>query len=431
MLKNKIPKLWVYNAGIDKTWQTESQGIRKINNPKEQYILNAQSELNIFLCKKDDYLIVIREPDREFINDISTFGIEKPTFIKVSNNRITISEILENEMNNTMELSRLNGKNIVYSPYILSKIDENNAKRLNLHINGKNSVLVKQINNKTFIRELSMENEFPRINGYVCRCKDELLHNADLLIQNGCERFCIKEPYNSAGKGVFFIRDKKQLDLFAKRMQFGGDDFSVILEEWIDNKKDINYQIEILENGDIDFIGITEQIINTTAYKGTAYPADISLEQEKEYKRYASKIGGILYEMGFTGVIGIDSIIIDDNRIIPMIEINARINQSTFYLKLGKYFKERNKRIIFRSYDINTKCELNYKILKQYLINKGLYFDGDEGTIIINSSCLSIFKNCDETYFNRVYLAYVGKEKAKNEELMESINNVIDIIKQI
>lgn len=428
MVKSKTPKLWVYNAGIDKIWQTESQGIRKINNPKEQYILNAQSELNIFLSKKDDYLIVIKEPDKAFMRDITSFGVESPNYIKVPNNGITISEILNNEIDNISGISK---KNIIYCPYILSKLDENNAQKLGIPIKGKDSALVKQINNKAFIRNLAIKNDFPSIKGFVCRSKGDLLYNGDLLIKNGCKKFCIKEPYNSAGKGVFFIRDKKQLYLFAKRMQFDGDNFSVILEEWIDKKKDINYQIEIYQNGDIEFIGITEQIINITSYKGTVYPVDLSLEQEIEYKKYASKIGTILYKMGFTGVVGIDSIITDQNIIIPMIEINARINQSTFYMKLGRYFEEKNKRVIFRSYDVNTKRELNYRILKEYLISKGLYFDGDKGTIIINSSCLSIFTNFDGTYFSRIYLAYVDKNNTKNEELMESIGNVIEVIKQI
>ena len=55
MLTESVPRLWIYNAGIDKVWQTEKQGMKKINNPKEQVILNSQSELLIFLCEESDY----------------------------------------------------------------------------------------------------------------------------------------------------------------------------------------------------------------------------------------------------------------------------------------------------------------------------------------------------------------------------------------
>ena len=431
MLTESVPRLWIYNAGIDKVWQTEKQGMKKINNPKEQVILNSQSELLIFLCEESDYLVLFKIPDSEFIKDMIKFGIKKPKFIQITEGEKTISELFSYEMDNIDELKNEKVNGIIYTPYILSFQDENNAKKLKIPIYGKNYEIVKKINNKTFIREISLKYNFPTIKGFICRSKEELLTSANLLIKRGCKKFCIKEPFNSAGKGVFFIRDEKQLNLFSNRIQFEGEDFSVVLEEWIDNKKDINYQIEILKNGNINFIGITEQIINITSYKGTVYPANISLEQENQYKVYAKLIGDILYKMGFIGIVGVDSMITSDNTIIPMIEINARINQSTFYLKLGNYFHKKNKKTIFRSYDINTDIKLNYLLLKQYLISHDLYFDGERGSIIINSSCLSIYINNDGTYFSRVYLAYIDESMVTNEQLMSSIDKVIEIIKEI
>ena len=431
MLIEGGPRLWIYNAGIDKAWQTEKQGMKKINNPKEQFILNAQSELFIFLCEEFDYLVLFKIPNYEFIEDMKRFGIKESKFILLPKGEKTISELFSYCLDNVEKLEKIKINDVVYTPYILSVQDEDNAKKIGIPIYGKNSEIVKQINDKTFIREISLKHNFPTIPGFICDSREKLLDSAKLLIKNGCEKFCIKEPFNSAGKGVFFIRDKKQLDLFSKRIQFEGEKFSVVLEKWIDNKKDINYQIEVLEDGEVNFIGITEQIISITSYKGTVYPADISLEQENEYKKYAKLIGTILHKMGFVGVVGIDSIITSDNKIIPMIEINARINQSTFYLKLGNYFRKKDKRIIFRSYDINTKTELNYSLLKQYLTDNNLYFDGNRGVIIINSSCLSIYKNDDETYFSRVYLAYIDRSVSSKELLINSIDKAIAIIKEL
>src|SRR3712207_6841325 len=173
------------------------------------------------------------------------FGIKKPKFIQITEGEKTISELFSYEMDDIDELKNKKVNGIVYTPYILSLQDEGNAKKLKIPIYGKNSEIVKQINNKTFIREISLKYNFPTIKGYICRSKEELLISANLLIKSGCEKFCIKEPFNSAGKGVFFIRNEKQLNLFSNRIQFEGENFSVVLEEWIDNKKDINYQIEI------------------------------------------------------------------------------------------------------------------------------------------------------------------------------------------
>src|SRR3712207_9119041 len=104
--------------------------LKKINNPKEQVILNNQSELFIFLCEESDYLVVFKIPDSEFIEDMVNFGIKKPKFIQITEGEKTISELFSYEMDDIDELKNKKVNGIVYTPYILSLQDEGNAKKL-------------------------------------------------------------------------------------------------------------------------------------------------------------------------------------------------------------------------------------------------------------------------------------------------------------
>ena len=215
-------------------------------------------------------------------------------------------------------------------------------------------------------------------------------------------------------------------------MRFDKDntEFEVIIEGWIDEKRDINYQIEISREGHVKLFAITEQIISVTAYKGSLYPPVLTQKQEEYYHDCAQKIGNRLYNMGFTGIIGIDSIINKDGTIYPAIEFNARINQSTFYIPFLNFFKHDNKRILIRSYDVKTNRFLEYRRLKDILQQNNLLYDSRHktGVIILNSSCLSIYKDENEKYENRLYFANIYDAKEADDIHYKEMDNLIKAI---
>lgn len=88
MIRNKdIAKIWVYNAGIDRTWQDKAYGVRKVNDLNEQIMFNKQGEIVLFLTGPDDIVFLTEKPDKEFLEDIKKldnmwfqsrlYGVEK------------------------------------------------------------------------------------------------------------------------------------------------------------------------------------------------------------------------------------------------------------------------------------------------------------------------------------------------------------------
>lgn len=138
--KSGIKKIWMYNSGIEHNWQSSKNGIRKINNPNEQKILNRQAELLFFVTKEDDSLYVIQESDPEFIKDISEFGINKPKTILLKDEDQPLSRIL---LQDQPLLEQLKHQAIatksLYVPYILSADDEEISKECSLPIYGCSS----------------------------------------------------------------------------------------------------------------------------------------------------------------------------------------------------------------------------------------------------------------------------------------------------
>ncbi len=415
LLDKNIAKIWVYNAGVDKHWQNTSYGIRKVNDPNEQIMFNRQGEIALFLAGAKDVIFLCEKPDKEFIEDIKKFGYTEPQIVILPEEKITISEYLYNHKEKLKNIDNL--QQYEYIPYILSHYDEEICNAEQLRIYGTNAEIVKSVNDKMYARKFAENLKLPITVGDLCSSKQELKKAYQKLVDKGYSKFAIKEPYNSAGKGVYFIRDDKQFNSFVRMMRFSEDaNFVVSIEEWLENKRDINYQIEILEDSSVNLIAITEQIISVTSYKGTIYPANLSLKEKKKYEEYAQIIGKELFKLGYRGLVGVDSMIKENGKIIPIIEFNARLNQSTYYIPILEYFSSKKCSTLIRSYDVKTNKKLDYKTLKEELIKKNLYYtdNSGEGIIILNSSSLSVYKN--SKYNSRLFLGIIFKSNEKVQE---------------
>lgn len=417
-------KIWVYNAGVDKRWQDSSFGVRKVNDLKEQLMFNRQGEIVLFLANRNDIVFLAQEPDEEFVHDIEVLGFEKPSIYKIPDMDMPISEYLLNNLDIMHGINHL--KSYLYMPYILSEFDETICKQLNIPIYGSTAQTVKNINDKMNSKRIAEHLGLPVVKGYFSKNKNELMDAQKKLKEQGVLKFAIKEPFNSAGKGVYFIRDERQFNSFVRMMRFANDEkFEVVIEEWIDNKKDINYQIEICASGEVKLLSITEQIVDVTSYKGTIYPANITDDQEKTYKKYTEIIGQELFRLGYRGLVGIDSMIKEDGEIIPVIEFNARLNQSTFYLPIMQKISKGNYHMLIRSYDIQTNLLLNYAGLKKILKEKGMLYSEEkkEGIIILNSACLSAYR--DKKYHSRLFLGIVFENGDQVKDKYETVDEFV------
>lgn len=424
--------MWILNAGYDSTWQNDRCGVRKFKDKNEQIMFNRMAELFLFLANKDDIVYVVDNPDEDFLEDMKLLGFDIPLFKKVPEENMTISEILFN--NKDLIYNQLDDMHeYLYMPYIVTKYDEEIVSHKQLKLYGTSSDIVEKINNKILTRKIISDMGLPIIDGYTCSDSEEVQNGYNNLKSMGYSKYAIKEPYNSAGKGVYYIHNERQFNNFLKMIRFPQDvdNFQVAIEGWIDNKRDINYQIEIKPNGDVDLLAISEQIVSITSYKGSMYPAQISHEQEVCYKEYAQKIGQKLFSMGYIGIIGIDSIIDENGKIIPAIEFNARLNQSTLYLPMLELFENKHKKTSIRSFDIRTKSKITYSKLKELLVGYNLYFDSrsNEGIIILNSACLSPYQiGEDNLYHSRVFFASIYDENtdfvAQNNKLEKMIRKI-------
>lgn len=432
------PRVWIYNIGADKIWEPSKMGINKVSNEQERQILNRLSEMMIFLTKETDTLYLVTIPDEEFVKDMELLGVKQPKIrLLPPDLPCHFTEFIANSEACRKELimDKDNNGDTLYIPYIVTKQDESICKDLGLTMWGPKADTTEKVNSKVFARRIACGLGYPTTEGYICSCKNELVEGYSALQKRGYKHCVIKEPYGTSGKAVHFIKDEKTFTSIIRMIRFPEKNkkFEVILEGWIENKIDINYQIAITSNGNVKLLTINEQLINKTTYKGTRFPAKISVQQYQYFQRAAEVIGKRLYQHGYTGVMGIDAIVKSSGEIIPIIEFNGRFNQSTFYIPIFSYLTEWKRQTVIKYYDIRTSEYLDYHRLKEHISMNGQAFSGEvkTGILVLNSSCLSYgYDETDKRYLSRVFIAMVTEEGKNTHEEIEIADNLIKKIQK-
>ncbi|HEX2925153.1 MAG TPA: ATP-grasp domain-containing protein [Ruminiclostridium sp.] len=430
--------VWVYNIGADKIWAPPKMGILKVSNDQERQILNRLAEMMLFLTRKTDILYLVAEPDTEFLKDMEIFGIEKPEIRLLPqelpyhfSEYIAGSESCRSELKNY--LSNMNNDNALYIPYIVTQQDEDICKDLRIGLWGAKASIARNVNSKVFARQVALELGFNTTDGFVCSCQEELEAGYHQLREQGYRYCVIKEPYGTSGKGVHFIKDEKTFNNLKRLIKFSDsrEEFQVVLEGWIEDKTDINYQVVITPSGEVRLLMVNEQLIKQTSYKGTRFPPGISAGQMDTFSETAEAIGKHLYQKGYIGILGIDAIVRGNGEIIPVLEFNGRFNQSTFYLPIFSQLQAWKRQAIIKYYDIRTSEYLDYRRLREYFNLNGKAFSVEEkkGIMIINSSCLSYsFDESEKSYLSRAFIAIISEEGKNPEDIIAEADSLIKLI---
>ena len=427
-------KVWVYNIGADKSWIPKKAGVHKVNNHLEQKILNRQAELTLFLAKELDTVFLTKKPDEEFISDMRIFGISRPKINLLPEDlSINFSQFLAESEVFQAELLKERKEDTIYVPYIVSEQDEKICAELGLHLWGGAASTAKRVNSKIIYRQISQELGLPTTEGFMCSSLQELVDKYEQLIKKGYKHCVLKEPFGNSGKGVHFIKDERIFKNMLRLISFPEEQgsFQVLLEGWIEDKTDLNYQIEISPKGDVKLLIINEQIINQTAYKGTRFPARISKEQMDFINEATQAVGKRLYQEGYIGIMGVDAIVKKNGDIIPVLELNGRFNQSSFYIPIFLRLNEWKRQVIIKFYDIRTTEPLNYCSLKNHLDLHGKAFNENDrtGVCIVNSGCLSFdFDEEDKMYLSRVFVAIIAEEDKNMDEEISATDSLIALI---
>lgn len=353
--------IFVCNFEAEVQWARNYTGLPGLGGSAP--VVQRMEELGFLLAGRADVLILKHPPDPAYVAYLAGLGFPLPQ-VAVPEHVVPGRPTTEDVLRSPRLLAKLSGlarDGALLLPMGTTTAEEELAAALGLPLAVPGAAVFERVNSKIYGRRLCHDAGIRPVPGHCCESTGEL---ADILsgyrqaLESG-GRIVVKEAYGVSGKGLVLLdqpgKAGKLLRLIERRAARTGDSrLHLVVEEWIEKRFDLNYQVTISRDGNVHLDFIKVALTENGVHKGHLMPPPLTPGERADIEAAAAAAGKRLYADGYFGVAGIDAIAAADGTIYPILEINARLNMSTYqgsalelhqpdgYLALAKHYSLRS-----------------------------------------------------------------------------------------
>ncbi len=388
--KNKTkPKsslvLGTFNS--EKIWEPKNYlSLPSFNDIQANKIIHTMDELLFPFCNSQQDILITNFPFNSSLSDyLKEIGFEFSSFSLYDNytDLCGISGQLQSIIKQLYsERMNINISRTAISPYAVVPSIIELAKEINSLSNLPLYDNVVAVNSKKYSFELSKK--IKQNDEYFVTTVNELeKYGSNILSKN---KLLVKEEYGVSGKGVFLIESKTKLDRLIKYIKKNTNKKpSYLLQPLYDKKFDFSCHLNISSSYTHEILGLRQMRNNGFAFSDISSPS-WEIKERLENSSYFDNIEYIIEELknqGYFGPVCIDSMILENNKIIPLLEINARKSMGLISMKLEEKLSKPkkathtlfslslgfSKKVKFEQFlDTLKKADILYSLDKPYTI---------------------------------------------------------------
>lgn len=355
------PLVFLGNFEVEAQWAIGEPGLPRISFAPGNAVVNRMDELALLLAGQDDYVVLKSPPDAGHLAYLAELGLELPHILVArpagDDTNVTEDALADPDLARSLSLVAATGARL--APHGVSEREELLAARAGLALATPPAAVCKQVNSKIYSRLLADEVGLRQPLGWPCPSMTELataLPGVRTLLERG-RPVVVKDAYGVSGKGMTVVRDARRLEALYRKLRdradrSGDDRAGLVIEEWVAKRADLNYQFTLTRDGDLTFDFVKEALTEAGVHKGHRLPARLLPGQVAQLREAAQLIGKRLAADGYYGVVGVDAMVGADEQLLPLTEINARYNMSTYQLRLEETFMTEESVALTRHYPI-------------------------------------------------------------------------------
>ncbi|GGZ09269.1 phosphoribosylglycinamide formyltransferase 2 [Streptomyces olivaceoviridis] len=425
------PLVLVGNFEVEEHWGASEPGLPHMAMNGSRAIVNHMDELALSLAGAGDYVLLKAAPDPEFLAYLHGLGLAVPTVLtpRAPDPARTVTQDALADPDLLATLRGLAAVRAHLWAHGISEDEERLTVGCGLRAAGPTAAVCKRVNSKIYSRLTADRLGIPQPAGMVCRDADEF--------DAACERAAswlgagrpvvLKDAYGVSGKGLLVVRDEARLRqvrrLIARRAQRSGNRrLGLVMEEWLPKRTDLNYQFTVGRDGSVRYDFVKEALTEGGSHQGHRMPVRLTEAQSDGVREAAHALGGALAADGYFGVVGVDGLITEDDRLYPVLEINARNNMSTYQERLRAMFFDADQTALAKRYPVRLRRRLPFGELRA-LLDGLLLVDGTDGGVLIN--CFATVNagapadgsSPGETFEGRLYAVVVAGSPSRAEAL--------------
>ena len=381
------------NFEVETEWAADEIGLPSVGGSASTAVVNRMDEFTLLLAGKGDHVVLKSAPDPDYLAYLEDLGLDLPEILTTDQNdpAATVSVDALRSPKLLASLSALARDGAYLLPHGMSVLEEELCAKTGLTPALPPAGATKTVNSKIYSRRVAAELGLAQARGWECETVDEFAAAAAEAagsLDSG-RRIGVKDAFGVSGKGIVVVDDRRKLDqlvrMVGRRAERTGDRrIAVVVEEWADKDADLNYHFTVARDGSVRFDFVKEAITAGGVHKGHRMPARITDAQAAEIHRSADLIGARLADDGFHGLVGVDAISTRDGGLLPVIEINARSNMSTYQVSLQERFMADGALALARQYEFTATGRIPFRRLREQL--DGLLFSVETGTgLLVNN----------------------------------------------
>ncbi|GAB7046499.1 ATP-binding protein [Catenuloplanes indicus] len=327
--------VFVCNFEVERQWATGHVGLPGVAVASAPAVVQRMEELGVLLAGPADHLLLKHPLDTGYLDYLTRLGFRVPAVLcpeRTHPDRSTTEDALDSP--DLLRTLRGLSPGARLLPMGAAVGEQKLADSCGLSLAGAGADVAERVNGKVYGRRLTARAGLREVPGHCCETVDELAEALGTLDAVG-RPLVVKDAYGVSGRGLVVVdtpaRAGQLMRLVRRRAERTGDDrIEVVVEQWLPRRHDLNYQLTVTRDGGVRFDFVKQALTEAGVHKGHLMPAALTGAHRAEIEHAAQSVGAALYRDGFTGVAGVDAIIDTDGQLYPVLEINARLNMSTY-----------------------------------------------------------------------------------------------------
>ncbi|MCS7484524.1 ATP-grasp domain-containing protein [Umezawaea endophytica] len=325
----------------------------------------------------------------------------------------------EDALDSPVLLEALRSTAGVLLPMGTTVLEQKLAEATGLPLAVPGAEVFERVNSKIYGRRVAVSAGLRPVPGFECETVAEflaVLDEVEPLVEQG-ERVVVKDAYGVSGKGLVVLDGKVKASglrkLVTRRAARSGDDrLHVVVERWLPKRFDLNYQFTVGRDGAVVFDFVKQALTADGVHKGHLVPAELEPRHHDELRHAASVIGERLHADGFSGVAGVDAILGLDGVLHPLLEINARLNMSTYQGGVTERLLPDGSACLAKHYTLRLAARTPFDAVRAAL---GPLLDDRDGERVVITCAGTVNANAadDAPFEGRLYAVLVAPDRAR------------------
>ena len=239
---------------------------------------------------------------------------------------------------------------------------------------------VAAVNSKTWSNALAERLGLPGT-GRVVRSTAELV--AAVAAVDG--PVVVKDPYGVSGRAALEVTTPGVLRAITRTLDRQRTRVELLVQRRFDRVLDFSAHLEVSRDGGWRLRGVREMVNRGFRYLGSGPPSPelAGVLERAGYRDVLAEVASALHAAGYWGPAGVDSMLLRDGTVVPLLEINARQSMGLLSLALGERLPGCRLRQLDLSVPLGTGIEEVLGVWAPFR------FDGSHGIVVLGGSALT------------------------------------------